>query len=727
LAVCLTSVIGTYCAAEAAEQQLRLANIFTDNMVLQRDQPATIWGWAKPGADVRVTVTEKNESVAALAARAPADPPYEFQSSDVPPSPAAGEYHATIAYVEHNAKPFATVTRTATADGSGAWEVEFPPMAASFRPKTILAQSDGEVDAAENVLIGIVWLNTGQSNIQIRRFDGGDLELPGARYPGVRFCKLDGSWYKPKEDLSAPAHWLVCSPRTAVEVNGVTYFFATTLHRYLNVPVGIINNARGGTTGQAWCSRESLDTIDHPAFQRQLAEYDALCKQWESPAYRQQAYETAVAEAQAKVDAYQQALAAYNALPDEAKQTARPPKPPKLSATKILRERRILNDAREAWSPPAGLFNAVVYPLRKLKVDGMLFYQGENNNFGLWSRYEHSFPRVITSHCELFGDPLLPIGVIELPGWKEPSPPETSYADGYAMIRDVHNRTVRRFDACEMIICNDLGGQSIHPGDKRPVAERAARWALASVYGAELPYQGPIYREMEVVTDEKTGQRVARVYFDLDPLFEKNTAAWQAENPGKESPEWVILPCPLKGAPYSGFAIAGEDRLWHPANVVRNARAGALEISSPLVAEPVAVRYGWANTPAGNALNRGFPMLTFRTDDWPLPSSWPAETPQQQEANDAARKARRELAERSLLERQMAELLAELPELEVQRHGSKFGGSRQTLMVSKARRIAQVIAEMKTVERKPTRELQAKLEALSEALDAVVAEIDDSP
>lgn len=709
----------------ASEPSLRLANILTDNMVLQRDEPVAIWGWAKPGAEVKVTITEDVESIASLVAKASVDPPYTFQSKEVPPLPAEDEYHVTARYVEHNAKPFRTVTATVTADGNGAWKVEFPAMAASFKSKTILAQSGDQVDAAQNVLVGIVWLNTGQSNIQIRNFDGDALEMPGARYPGVRFCKLDGSWYKPKEDLDEPAHWLVCSPRTVVDINGVTYFFATTLHRYLNVPVGIINNARGGTTGQAWCSREALRTIDHPAFKQQLAEYDALCKQWELPEYREQVYEAEVAKAQVLVDEYEKALAAYNALTDEAKEKARPPKPPKLKATKILRERRILNDAREAWSPPAGLFNAVVYPLRRLEVDGMIFYQGENNNFGRWSQYEQTFPRVITSHRELFQNPEMPIGVIELPRWKEPTPPELSYNHGYALIRDVHNRTVRQFDNCEMIICNDLGGQGIHPRDKRPVGERAARWALARVYDEVLPYRGPIYREMKIVTNEKTGKKVAWLYFDLDPVYMKRSAAYEAENPGRKSPEWVTLPCPLHGAPYSGFSIAGKDRIWHPARVARNGKERALEVSSPFVDDPVAVRYGWANTPNGNALNRGFPMLTFRTDDWPLPDSWP-KTPEEQEASNAKDKAFRAVAEKRLVERRMGEVLTELSELEAQRYSSKMGSGPQALMASKTRRIAQIIEELQTVQRKLKPELKAKLEELTEALKAVEAEINET-
>jgi len=714
----------------ASEPSLRLANILADNMVLQRDKPVRIWGWAAPGAEVKVTITEDGESVASLLAKAPVDPPYELKAKNPPPLPGEGEYHVTLRYLEHNAKPFAAVSAKAVADADGAWEATFPPMPTSFRPKTILAQCGDEVDAARNVLVGILWLNTGQSNIERRGYDGSDLEHPAARFPAVRYCKLDGSWYKPKDDLDVPAHWLVCSPQTAGEIPGVSYFFAQALHRYLNVPVGIINNARGGTTGQAWCSRDELDTIENEHVKRQLADFDAECAAWESAEYRKQVYEAAVAEAQAKVDKYEEALAAYNGLSEEAKRDAKPPKPPKLKETKILRERRILNDAREGWSPPAGLFNAVVYPLRKLELDGMLYYQGENNNFGLWSRYEYTFPRVITSHRQLFNDPAMPIGVIELPGWKTPAPVEvTTVADGYALIRDVHNRTVRKFDHCQMIACNDLGGQGIHPGDKRPVGERAARWALARVYGRALPHVGPVYREMKIVPAKTGGGKIMHLYFDLDPLYEKAIAAELAEDPNKKLAEWVTLPCPKGGAPYSGFAIAGEDRRWYPATVVRNGALRCLEVSSPLVDEPVAVRYGWANFPAGNAVNRGLPMLTFRTDDRPLPSSW-AETPEEKQAREQAIRAQMAVARRQTLERQMAEKMSELSALDAERFLGKDERSPRKVLQSKATRIAHVIDDIRAAEQELFRkrggnpEIDKKLEALGELLREVEAELD---
>jgi len=733
-AVTLAAMLWAAPAAQAAEPALRMANILTDNMVLQRGKPVRIWGWATVGAKVKVTITEDAKLAAPIVAKAPKMPPVVIESKRQVPPPAEGEYHVTLRYAEHNAKLFATVSKTATAAGDGAWEVEFPAMPASFVPKSILAESGDQAAAVSNVLIGIVWLNTGQSNIQRKGFNGSDLELPSARLSGIRYCKVDGSWYKPLEDLSKPAQWLICSPQTAGEMPGVSYYFALYLHRYVNVPVGIINNARGGTTGQAWCSREALEGIDGPVYKALLPAHDAACKPWESEAYRKKIRAEQVAAAQAVIDEYEEALAAYNKLSDaeKADRKNRKPKPPKLKATKALRVTEVMGDAREGWSPPAGLFNAVVYPLRKLHVEGMLYYQGENNNFGLWSRYELTFPRVIASHRALFNDPNMPIGIVGLPGWKQvgTDPEVATVADGYAIIRDIHNRTAAGIDGVDVIHTYDLGGPGIHPGDKEPVGRRSARWALATVYGKDLFHRGPILRDMKHGAN-KAGRKVIKLYFTVDPFVQKMMDQSRAKRPdGPPSPAYMTLPVPRKSWPtYEGFIIAGQDRRWYPADVVRN-KEPALEISSRFVDEPVAVRYAWGNRPDGNAVGfREMPLPSFRTDDWPLPISWKYDKALAG-AGDQKIKKQIALGRKHASERKMAERMIELSELDAERFLGKAEKNPRGLFRSKAARIAAVIADIKRTEAELFRrrggnpEIDKKLATLEAALRGVEAEID---
>ena len=150
------------------------------------------------------------------------------------------------------------------------------------------------------------------------------------------------------------------------------------LHRYLKVPVGVINVARGGTVGQTWCLREELDKLDHVTVRSALEEYDSQTATWEDPAEvarLMQEWEVA------KENARQEHAAKVKATPEDRK-------PPRLRLPKQPA------DPRSGHSPPAGLFNATVWPIRRLGIRGVLYYQGENNNFMRWTRYEHTFPKI---------------------------------------------------------------------------------------------------------------------------------------------------------------------------------------------------------------------------------------------------------------------------------------------------------------------------------------------
>jgi len=167
-----------------------------------------------------------------------------------------------------------------------------------------------------------------------------------------------------------------------------------------------------------------------------------------------------------------------------------------------------------------------------------------------------------------------------------------------------------------------------------------------------------------VATDKRTGEKFVKLAFDLDLLYEKQIAEELKDKPMAKLAEWVTLPCPHLGEPYSGFAVAGEDRIWRPAtSVTRNGKQRVLEVRRVHVKDPVAVRYGWGNTPGGNAGNRGLPMLTFRTDDWPLPSSWPVDE-SEAEALAARKKARRERIEKELAKRRLTDAKMALAEAE---------------------------------------------------------------
>lgn len=277
---------------------------------------------------------------------------------------------------------------------------------------------------------------------------------------------------------------------------------------------------------------------------------------------------------------------------------------------------------KERGKDIGAFFNGTVVPLSKFSVRGFLFYQGENNTFDGYETYAYSFPAVIHDWRAAFGDTTLPFGIISLAGNKGmsrlPNPEaEMTHRHGYAHIRDVQFNTFRATQNTGLIAIHDLGADDMHPGRKRDVGERAARWALAQAHGyADKPWgKGGIYHTAPVYREMKTdGDRVL-LYFDYDPTIDdKRPHKW-----------YKRLPLPDRAREYRGFLIGGKNRQFFPAQVkVRAVKEGdirneCLEVWSKHVPEPVAVRYAWASQPNANAYGlRGLPVAPFRTDNWPF-------------------------------------------------------------------------------------------------------------
>lgn len=548
-----------------ARAELRLANIFNDYMVLQQENPVRVWGWAVPGGEVSVR--------------------------------------------------FGDQTRSAKADDAGFWQVELAPLAATFDERELTVTSGEESVSVMHVLVGEVWLCSGQSNMvwSVTADTEWDLESESYDYPAVRYCEINPrSTTQPQEDLHRRPRWLPlkAGDKGIREVSGVAFYFAARLHRYLKVPVGIVHNAWGGTTGEAWTSRATLDSL--PQLRELLAHWDRRIAGWP------QERERRVAEYASKVE---QARRDGN----------EPPRGPRLDDPAVNRNN------------PAGCYNAMILPIRRLAIRGVLFYQGENNAYGQWDVYRHSFPRMIDDWRAAFADQDLPFGIVSLAGlgptaWD--TEPELEMTPGgfyYAAILDIHLRTFRSKPNTGLITTFDLGDADyIHPARKMMVGQRSARWALARVYDKPVVHTGPIYREME-----RAGKKI-KLQFDLDPLSDPKGAWW--------------LSCPItRSGRYRGFVIAGEDRHFHPAQVRRLDKEHLLEVWSELVPEPVAVRYSWSNYPDGNVIGLKYlPAPPFRTDDWPLAQQQPYDPKARQEW-DKKRAELRQAAKEQARKRKLAD------------------------------------------------------------------------
>jgi len=684
-----------------APPPFRFAKIFTDNMVLQQGKPIRVWGWATPGTHVSVTLTQDRAAGERAMAELLESEANENARRTAPPEEDNG-YSVMVQYVEKNPPQLSPQTLEVATNADGRWNVEFQPAAASFQPTWLIARSGDDLIAVRNVLIGEIWVCAGQSNMGWSGFNRKDREAASADFPGLRYVAWEDSYYKPLDDVRKNIQWQVCSPETAQRFSAVPYLYGMFLHRYLKVPVGIINVARGGTLGQTWCLREELDGIDSKIIQTILADYDAETAAWEDPAEVerimaewQQACEDARAEHEKKV-----AQAQAEGKPEP---RLRLPKQP--------------GDPRSGWSPPAGLFNATIMPIRHLGIRGVLYYQGENNNFLRWTRYEYTFPKVPASFRKAFGDEKLPFGCISQPGWGQfgLDPEIATIAEGYAIVRDIQRRALAGDPNAGMIATYPAGNSYIHPAEKLPVAEYASLWALATVYDAPVMHRGTTYREM------KTQDGKLYLFFDVDPIVEEMI------DPNKEPPSWLVLPCAREGnAELRGFIIAGADRRWYPAQAKHAKLDGqwCVEVRSDLVEDPVAVRYGWANWPTGNLVGRNrLPMPTFRTDDWPIPEGMNY-TPEVAEACRENLAQLRAEGEKQALDRQIRQMQFALPRLETELHLRKNGNPKK-LIQSKIARLEAVLDELQQDEwlsryiDRDHAELAAEIRAAREAVETV--------
>ncbi len=190
--------------------ELRLPAVISDNMVLQRDHANPVWGWAKPGERVVVTI--------------------------------AGQ----------------TITGKASRDGR--WRLTLPKLSAQHEPIEIhVRTSSGTAKTIRNVLIGEVWLCTGPSNIYwpVRRCDNAKEEIAAAKYPKIRFFTVKQKLAdQPQDDCAG--NWVACSPLTVGDVSGIGYFFGRHIHKDVDVPIGVLQSFWGGSRIEAWTSEEAL-------------------------------------------------------------------------------------------------------------------------------------------------------------------------------------------------------------------------------------------------------------------------------------------------------------------------------------------------------------------------------------------------------------------------------------------------------------------------------------
>ena len=631
--------------AHHARADVRLPKTIGSNMVWQRDRPTRVWGWADPGEAVTVTFAGQRVQ-----------------------------------------------TKT---DSAGQWSVTLNPLRAGG-PHTMRVRGHNLL-TLENILIGDVWVCSGQSNMELamRHTEGAERAIAGANYPAIRlFTTSHQMSTTPLTDLR-DGNWSVCRPDCVANFSAVAYYFGKELHEKEHVPIGLIHSSWGGTVIEAWISGPALRTVEGfapaidqlPAFalEKSVAKGEEAFQQWKKtipqldrglvngkpiwadPLHDTSGWDTMQLPQNWDFAGYQRVDGAVwfrrtFTLPDsvarrgitvslgpidEADETfvngqkigetlhsnlinRHYAVPPSLLETDtnvlvvrvedykgrggvygkpdqmIIESGPFRSSLAGPWrvkigtpdlppsprrtgpnSQPTMLYNAMIHPLLPTQIKGVIWYQGESNE-GRASQYRTLFPLLIQDWRQQWGQVTgqpgaFPFLFVQLAAYR-PALSQPAGGD-WAKLREAQTSALA-LPNTGMAVTIDIGdAHDIHPRNKRDVGHRLSVIARYIAYGENVVYSGPMYKAMS-----RAGNQL-RLTFDH-----------------------IGAGLTIYGQPLRGFAIAGSDKqfVWADAVIENN----SVLVSSPLVSNPVAVRYAWADNPAGaNLFNRdGLPASPFRTD-----------------------------------------------------------------------------------------------------------------
>ena len=539
------------CTGDAIAGPLKTHGIFSSNMVIQRDKPITIWGWAEAGHKVSVQFGEEKAE--------------------------------------------------ATAGGeAGRWEVTFPARQAEATGQKLTVTSGDETIAMENILIGDVWVMNGQSNMAfgLGKTYRADMETATAHLPLLREVRIStNESYTLQKDLPADRveGWTVCTPETAGGFSSIGYTFASRLQRALQIPIGIIDNARGGASIESLVPRHKFD--DHPLAARYL--------EWVEKRRAEFDWDAAV---QKLVEKWEKAVA------DQRKKGVPEDKLPPKPTRKDLRSWSV-----PGWSPSdaASCYNGMFGVFKGLNIKGVLFHQGYNNAMSSVcrpKRYRVLMKLMVEGWREDFGDPTLPVGII---GFCAGSIPQTCdnfevwSVSGGAFIREAQRLGLSDLENpahTAFLPAYDVQIPGLHPAKKSAHGVRAARWALSRIYDMKIDWDSAL-----LVSAERDGDCMV-LTFDKKVMPDDMSTAPEGFSIADESGKFYMA--------HAAYPLGKDAGTWNVAN--KNFDATKVIVWSPLVKEPVAVRYAWATSPMGNLKVNGKPWLplhSFRTDDWDWPES----------------------------------------------------------------------------------------------------------
>jgi len=529
--------------------------LFSDHMVLQNGMAVPIWGTAAPGE--KVTVKLRGQ------------------------------------------------TKSATTGADGKWMVKLSKLKSGGPYTMTIAGGKGSTPITINdVLVGEVWLGSGQSNMVFpvsmkgRAGPYGLLddakEIAAANYPQVRmFTVPDKKSFTPLTDVKAV--WKVCSPDTVADFSAVGYLFARNLNQALKLPVGIVLSASGSSTAEAWIPREAL--LADPIMKPVVEGFDTREAAWKAnptpptpPAPR-------------PVAAPAPALATAPATPGAPGAAGAPPA--------ARRARGGGGDPANDQHQPTVLYNGMINPILPYAIRGAIWYQGESilGNPGI-PGYGHVMASLVTTWRQLWGEGNFPFYAVQLGPLKNNS----------------NNPRVREQQADILSVPNtglavsiDVGDSAnVHPKNKEAQSDRLSRIALANVYGKKLEFSGPMYAGMKV---EGNAIRISFTHAQgLTTHYPDGLYAHVSSPPNPPSTAEVAA---TNDGPLKWFQIAGADGKYVDAQATID--GSTVVVRSPDVPAPTEVRYAWDNYPYGANLynSAGLPAFPFRTNKMDEPVATP--------------------------------------------------------------------------------------------------------
>jgi sialate O-acetylesterase len=492
----LSVVIIAVLLAGVGNAEVRLPAIFSDHAVLHSSEKVPIWGWATPGESVEIRL--------------------------------------------------GSVKGRAVADSDGKWRVDLDLSSKGHGPFDLIVRGSNEIIVSD-VLVGVVWVCAGQSNMEMRLNTTGAKEIAAAaNNPLLRHFKVErNSAAEPADDVVGK--WVLATPAGAGQFSAVGYYFGEVIQRETGHPVGLIDLSWGGSIVEAWTSAEVL------AADPKLA---ACAEEWRI-------------------------------------QSTRPEKP-------------MPNQI------PSALFNGMLAPILPYSITGAIWYQGESNaRPGLTRLYSHLLTAMVRDWRERWESGDFPFYLCQLPNFKAKSN-KANQTGAWAELREAQALFLENPNTA-MAVLIDVGEEKeLHPRNKRDPGERLARIALAKTYGRNIVSSGPVFESAKIEKDK------------IRLTFSHAEAGLQARQlpetyaPNTQEPDEIV---PLvRNSPESeveGFAICDVNGNWewaqarieHPSDVI---------VWSPLISEPVAVRYAWGENPTCNLFNAaGLPAAPFRTDNFP--------------------------------------------------------------------------------------------------------------